>query len=802
MDKLYNPKVSIIIPVYNGENYLKDAIDSALSQTYTNIEIIVVDDGSIDETEKVARSYGNKIKYYKKENGGTSSALNYGIKKMDGEYFSWLSHDDLYEKNKIEVQVKKLSEQNDKKVIVSCNVKVVDANLNEISIMKKDEKLLESSALLFLALDTDTGLNGCSLLIPKTCLDNVGNFDENCLCTQDYDMWFRLTKFYKFINCSEVLVLSRRHDKQDSVTKTDICTEEADELHARMLSTFEDISNLKKYIDEEYLISKYILYKISGYRKTAISILKIIINYYMLNKEINKLYAFAIKHLGLSVDVSLKDFTNSIMKKNDKKNIIYFNNVWISGGIERVLSNMFIEISDKYNINLISTKIDEVNGPYIPSNVKKIIIDKVDIYSIAGISYCLNADIFVGNPNIDSEFIGVYEILKIVKIKSVGIMHYNYFLPYRIDFLKMLALNRIDRYRYIDIVVCLTDYFNQIYSVFNENGITIPNTLNIEMNEVEREKRENYFRLLAVARFDDDVKRIDRILKVFSLVYKKNKNTTLDILGIKGEEVFCNRTGMTIKEFLEKNNIPENKVVFHGEKSDIQKFYEECDIYISTSESEGFSMTLLEAISFQMPIVMMKINGLEALIEDNENGYVVDQDDLKEMASKILSLMDDKSEYIKMSKKSYEKSKKINKDTIIKKWTDLFDELIKDSFDINRYKEGNEISENYYKQAIKEYEEVFKKVLSNNSNINNEKIMANTIKLLSDDNILLNNQLAEANIEINNLRGLEIDLKNKLMLCDKNYGRVNKVYRYYLEHGKKAFIKRIFNKIFEKFKRK
>ena len=99
----YSPKVSIIIPVYNGSNYLRNAIDCALEQTYDNLEVIVVNDGSKDDgaTERIALSYGDKIRYFSKENGGVSSALNYGISRMRGEYFSWLSHDDAYTPNKI-----------------------------------------------------------------------------------------------------------------------------------------------------------------------------------------------------------------------------------------------------------------------------------------------------------------------------------------------------------------------------------------------------------------------------------------------------------------------------------------------------------------------------------------------------------------------------------------------------------------------------------------------------------------------------------------------------------------------------
>ena len=87
MDYAYSPKVSIVIPVYNGANYLSEAIDSALAQTYSNIEILVVNDGSNDEgaTERIAKSYGEKIRYFAKENGGVSSALNLGIREMHGE---------------------------------------------------------------------------------------------------------------------------------------------------------------------------------------------------------------------------------------------------------------------------------------------------------------------------------------------------------------------------------------------------------------------------------------------------------------------------------------------------------------------------------------------------------------------------------------------------------------------------------------------------------------------------------------------------------------------------------------------
>ena len=115
-----NYKVTIVIPVYNGSNFMKVAIDSAIAQTYDNKEILVINDGSTDngETEKIALSYGNKIRYIKKENGGVATALNLAIKEMKGDYLSWLSHDDIYKPYKIEKQIETIKKLEDKTTIL------------------------------------------------------------------------------------------------------------------------------------------------------------------------------------------------------------------------------------------------------------------------------------------------------------------------------------------------------------------------------------------------------------------------------------------------------------------------------------------------------------------------------------------------------------------------------------------------------------------------------------------------------------------------------------------------------------
>lgn len=106
-------KVSIIIPVYNGERYVSEAIDSVLNQTYKDFEIIVIDDGSKDDTLNILRMYGEKIRWESQENKGQASAINEGIKMAKGKYIAYLDADDVCLPERLKIQVKYLDEHPD-----------------------------------------------------------------------------------------------------------------------------------------------------------------------------------------------------------------------------------------------------------------------------------------------------------------------------------------------------------------------------------------------------------------------------------------------------------------------------------------------------------------------------------------------------------------------------------------------------------------------------------------------------------------------------------------------------------------
>lgn len=290
-------KISIIIPVYNGSNYLKESIDSALNQTYKEIEIIVVNDGSTDKgkTKKIAKSYGNKIKYYKKRNGGVASALNYGIKKSSGDYISWLSHDDLYKSNKIEEEMILLNKLENKNSIIFSDYEFIDENdetLENINIGAKIASV-DKYFVFYKRL-----ISGISLLIPKSKLIDCGLFDIQKRYTQDYDMWYKLIKTTDFYYLNKNLVKVRLHSQQSSNTCEGVLNESENFWKERIEK--ENESTLNKVFGSRFnfYIELYNTFKYSEYNNLKKYLKDILINdyfeelfdkYYFTKKEYEQL---------------------------------------------------------------------------------------------------------------------------------------------------------------------------------------------------------------------------------------------------------------------------------------------------------------------------------------------------------------------------------------------------------------------------------------------------------------------------------------------------------------------------------
>ena len=262
----YEPLVTIVIPVYNGTNFMKEAINCALNQTYNRIEVIVVNDGSTDDgaTDCVAKSYGDKIIYINKENGGVSSALNLAVEKMNGEWLSWLSHDDLYYPNKIEKQISFINQlMNDEpsvnlnKIAIHCATESIDKDGKVIKRpYYKDIPEKENSIDVILNNIYNYRLSGCSFLLPSACFHDIGGFREDIRTVSDVEFWYRLlfNGYHFYCMSNDVLVKNRSHGKQVGKTKVGLFEKELESLHIDIADKMSETSAFNK---TEYYIKMY-----------------------------------------------------------------------------------------------------------------------------------------------------------------------------------------------------------------------------------------------------------------------------------------------------------------------------------------------------------------------------------------------------------------------------------------------------------------------------------------------------------------------------------------------------------------
>lgn len=289
MSSVFRPLVTIVIPVFNGSNYLKEAIDSALAQTYTNLEIIVVNDGSTDGglTEAIALGYGDRIRYFSKQNGGTSTALNVGIRNMRGDYFCWLSHDDLYHPECVEAQIKTLADLDDKTTITMTDLCTMDENYR---IMCADtdysfhirEWPRRAEARLYPVIYMK--LHGCQIMFHRSVFERVGLFDEEMLVAQDFEFFARAFREFPHTLIPRVLGTARDSSNRQGRRAATKGSDEYSRVFLSVIDSFadEDFARLAE-TKLQFLKDLQYLYKHTGYEPAYLEITRRLRPYIHLN---------------------------------------------------------------------------------------------------------------------------------------------------------------------------------------------------------------------------------------------------------------------------------------------------------------------------------------------------------------------------------------------------------------------------------------------------------------------------------------------------------------------------------------
>ena len=203
------PLVSAIIPNYNYARFVGEAVESALRQTYQPLEIIVVDDGSPDNSLEILRGFGDKVIVIAQENSGVSAARNNGVRSSSGELLAFLDADDVWYPRKIEKQVERF-EQDSKLGLVHVGVREVDASGNELVTRLDGLEGDVSSELLRFDRTVILG-GGSGLMVPKNVFDEIGGFDLRLSTSADWDFFYQVTSRYRTGFVPELLLDYRMH---------------------------------------------------------------------------------------------------------------------------------------------------------------------------------------------------------------------------------------------------------------------------------------------------------------------------------------------------------------------------------------------------------------------------------------------------------------------------------------------------------------------------------------------------------------------------------------------------------------
>jgi glycosyltransferase involved in cell wall biosynthesis len=270
---MLNPLVSIIVPCYNQAQYLAETLDSVLSQTYCDWECIIINDGSPDNTEEIAKLYSEKDKRFRyifKENSGLSSTRNAGLRIVKGKYIQFLDADDLLQKEKIKLQVSFLEQNSEVDIVYSGSLYFLNSNLKETFVLGRAgmvptinlDKDNTDQIYPFLWRNVTTI---CSTLYRRSVFKLVPGFDENLKSLEDWDFHFFCAlnniKFH-FLKNSNDGVLIRLHS-ESMLTKNQRTIEAYNLLLKKMHSNLnkKDIDNYRKLGLPEALFPKHDSFK-------------------------------------------------------------------------------------------------------------------------------------------------------------------------------------------------------------------------------------------------------------------------------------------------------------------------------------------------------------------------------------------------------------------------------------------------------------------------------------------------------------------------------------------------------------
>lgn len=641
------PKVTVIIPIYNVEEYLSECLESVLLQSLHEIEVICIDDGSSDSSVEVIKKYADndkRIVLYRQENQGPAAARNVGIKKAQGKYVMFMDGDDYYPDRDVLKSLFTVAEKNE--VLVAggeFSILLADGTITYAERFKDDplqygyhferEGLVKYDEYQF-----DYGYH--RFIYNRQFLINNSLFFPSLLRFQDPPFFVStLVVAGEFYALKTATYIYRCGHKPVNWTKR-----KAQDL-------LEGIKQIYRIADEHSLSKlkelciRRILYEYSDVIRRNISFLisKDVFgdDISIINSKVYEEYLLSnvVKYWNEPHDF-LKNGVALIKNHNNKstnKHIgIYYHHLSM-GGVQKQIVRM-ARLFEKLGY-IVTILLDDSNE-YVIAEAKKYKIRSVvvaeDAYSYVNRAESIKTvceeeciETVIYHSWLSYQLLWDMLILQSMDINVIIQAHSIFTAP-------LLEGNRYfynypDVYKYADAIVCLTDVDASYWRNFNENVYKVPNLL---PDDPLRNGKDNNFEktILWIGRLSEEKRPLDAI-RIFAEIQKKVIDSNLFIVGDSKNEDIKN----DCKRLAEELGVSK-RVIFFGFIDDTSSVYKRARINLSTSAFEGYGLTYVETMSYGIPTVAYRMDYLD--LQNDANGMsIVEQEDVAGAADKCIELL-------------------------------------------------------------------------------------------------------------------------------------------------------------------
>ena len=630
-EKMKSPKVSVVIPAYNHEKFIGEAIQSVLDQTFQDFELIIINDGSTDNTEaEILKFKDDRIQYYFQSNRGLSPTLNRGIELARGEFFNFLPSDDIFLPEKLAIQLKAFEGSEEIGVVFSYHL-VVDGEGREV----KDDPIVdwftvpfETKEEIFPALFERDFLSVPTALIRMDCFRRVGLFDESLKTAQDYDMWMRILKYDDLRLIKKVLLKLRWHGKN----LTYRVTPETELERAKVLVKAYRSLRIEDIFPSLHHRKDALAYA-DAYERLAAYMEKSGLPALIPISQIHKDQAMGLKEKRRNVPYSLKDLEEEeewkfagrdITADTERINLLIETPFLDKGGVENVIHGIATKIdSSLFNPVIVCT----IGGGQIAEKIRS-----------AGIP------VEVLGEEKEKEYL---EILRRYRIDLVN-SHYSFLgtpIAYQrgipvISFLhsiyswyshRILDEFRIaDQYisRYIAVSPLVASFARHQFNISPHRMRVIPDGLDIDrlkqgessgpLTRNDLGMRKEDFIFLHVGAINQ-AKMHNLLIAAMAEMVKNYPFIKLLCVG----QILDEDYNQFIREKVKEHGLDPH-IKFVGFVENPVPYYQLADAFLLPSLVEGWGLTTLEAMYYELPLILTPVGAAREVIDDNDIGLLIE----------------------------------------------------------------------------------------------------------------------------------------------------------------------------------